>query len=100
MGNELGRAMVIENRAGAGGNIGAQAVAAAPADGHTLLLGGSPMITTALTSTDMGYDMIKDLTPVCSVMTLGSVLATSKPTGIASIHELKNRIASSEFVTY
>src|SRR5579864_5715592 len=56
MSKDLGSAIVIENRPGAGGNIGAQAAVAAQADGYTLLLGGLPMITSALTSTDMGYD--------------------------------------------
>ena len=96
----LGAAIVIENRPGAGGNIGAQAVAAAQPDGYTLLLGGLPMITSALTSTDIGYDMLKDLTPVCGAMTLDSVMVTSKVTGITSIRALKEKIASGAFVTY
>ncbi|MBV8109135.1 MAG: tripartite tricarboxylate transporter substrate binding protein, partial [Hyphomicrobiales bacterium] len=45
MSKNLGGSIVVENRPGAGGNIGAQAVAAAQADGYTLLLGGLPMIT-------------------------------------------------------
>jgi tripartite-type tricarboxylate transporter receptor subunit TctC len=100
MSKSLGSAIVIENRPGAGGNIGAQAAVAAQPDGYTLLLGGSPMITSALTSTDMGYDMFKDLTPVCGAMTLDSVLVTSKTTGIDSIKALKEKIASGAFVTY
>jgi tripartite-type tricarboxylate transporter receptor subunit TctC len=100
MSKNLGSAIVIENRPGAGGNIGAQAAVAAQADGYTLLLGGTPMITSALTSTDMGYDMFKDLTPVCGAMTLDSVMVTSKTTGIDSIKALKEKIASGAFVTY
>jgi tripartite-type tricarboxylate transporter receptor subunit TctC len=100
MSKNLGSAIVIENRPGAGGNIGAQAAVAAQADGYTLLLGGTPMITSALTSTDMGYDMFKDLTPVCGAMTLDSVMVTSKTTGIGSIKVLKEKIASGAFVTY
>jgi tripartite-type tricarboxylate transporter receptor subunit TctC len=92
--------IVVENRPGAGGNIGAQAVAAAQADGYTLVLAGLPMITSALTSTDMGYDMFKDLTPVCGAMALDSVLVTSKTTGIDSIGALKQKIASGAWVTY
>jgi len=100
MSNTLGGAIVVENRPGAGGNIGAQGVVAAQPDGYTLLLGGSPMITTTLTSTDMGFDMFKDLTPVCGAMTLDSVMVTSKATGIGSINALKEKIASGAFVTY
>src|SRR5437588_590692 len=54
MSKNLGGSVVVENRPGAGGNIGAQAVAAAPADGYTLLLGGLPMLTSMLTSADVG----------------------------------------------
>jgi tripartite-type tricarboxylate transporter receptor subunit TctC len=100
MSKTLGSAIVIENRPGAGGNIGAQAAVAAQPDGYTLLLGGSPMITSALTSTDIGYDMFKDLTPVCGAMTLDSVMVTSKTTGIDSIKALKEKIASGAWVTY
>jgi tripartite-type tricarboxylate transporter receptor subunit TctC len=96
----LGGSIAVENRSGAGGNIGAQAVAAAQADGYTLLLGGLPMITSTLTSPDIGYDMFRDLTPVCGAMTLDSVLVTSKSTGLASIAALKERIASGAWVTY
>lgn len=100
MSKDLGGAMVVENRPGAGGNIGAQTVAAASPDGYTLLLGGLPMITSALTNPDVGYDMFKDLTPVCGVMALDSVLVTSRSTGIASVGALKDKIASGTSVTY
>ena len=100
MSKNLGGSVVVENRPGAGGNSGAQAVAAAQADGYTLLLGGLPMITSTLTSADVGYDMFKDLTPVCGVMALESVLVASKSTAIASIAALKEKIASGAWVTY
>jgi tripartite-type tricarboxylate transporter receptor subunit TctC len=100
MSKNLGSPIVVENRPGAGGNIGAQVVVAAPADGYTLLLGGLPMVTSALTSPDVGYDMMKDLTPVCGAMALDSVLVTSKSTGIASIGALKDKIATGAKVNY
>lgn len=100
MSKNLSGPIVVENRPGAGGNIGAQVVVAAPADGYTLLLGGSPMITSALTSPNVGYDMRKDLTPVCGAMALDSVLVTSKSTGIGSIGALKDKIASGAPVNY
>jgi len=100
MSNDLGGATVVENRPGAAGNIGAQVVAGAQADGYTLLLGGLPMITSALTSSNLGYDMRKDLTPVCGVMALDSVLVSSKSTGIASISALKDKVASGASVNY
>ena len=99
MSKNLGGSIVVENRPGAGGNIGAQAVAVARADGYTLLFGGLPMITSALTSPNMGY-MLKDLTPVCGAMAFDSVLVSSKSTGIASILTLKDKIASGASVNY
>jgi tripartite-type tricarboxylate transporter receptor subunit TctC len=100
MSKDLGGSIVVENRPGGGGNIGAQAVVGAEADGYTLLFGGLPMITSALTSPDLGYDMFKDLTSVCGAMALDSVLVTSRSTGIASIAALKDKIASGAWVTY
>lgn len=64
----LGQPMVVENRAGAGGTVGSQAVAAAPADGYTLLMG---TIGTLAVSPSMyrrlPYDSDRDLTPVSRV---------------------------------
>jgi len=100
MSKSLGVAIVIENRPGAGGNIGVQAVVATQADGYTLLLGGLPMITSALTNAEVSYDIVKDLMPVCGAMSLDSVLVSSKVTGIDSINVLKNKIASGAWVTY
>src|SRR5204863_3924425 len=63
MSKNLGGSVVVENRPGAGGNIGAQAVAAAPADGYTLLLGGLPMLTSRLPSAGSGYGTGQALPP-------------------------------------
>jgi tripartite-type tricarboxylate transporter receptor subunit TctC len=96
----LGTSIVIENRVGAGGNIGTQAAAAAAPDGYTLVLGGLTTITATLTSKDAGYDLFKDLTPVCGAITFDSVLITSKATAIGSLMALKEKIASGGWVTY
>src|SRR5260370_27976721 len=53
MSKNLGGSIVVENRPGAGGNFGAQAVATAPPDGDTLLLRGLPMLTSMLTNADV-----------------------------------------------
>jgi tripartite-type tricarboxylate transporter receptor subunit TctC len=61
----LGQPVVIENRAGAGGNIGADSVAKAEADGHTLLVGtNGPAAINKLLYTDITYDSDRDLRPV------------------------------------
>jgi tripartite-type tricarboxylate transporter receptor subunit TctC len=62
----LGRAFVIENRTGAGGNIGTEAVVHAPADGYTLLLSG---LSGAFNATlyKLNFDFIRDLAPVACI---------------------------------
>jgi tripartite-type tricarboxylate transporter receptor subunit TctC len=63
----IGQPVLVENRAGANGNIGAEAVAKSPADGYTLLMssGGTVSINPHLYS-KMAYDPVKDLTPVAA----------------------------------
>lgn len=61
----LGQPFVVENRTGAGGNIGAEAVAKAPADGHTLLIGiNGPAAINKFLYSKLGYDSDRDLAPV------------------------------------
>jgi tripartite-type tricarboxylate transporter receptor subunit TctC len=72
LGKQLGQQVIIDNRGGAGGNIGAEAVAKAPADGYTLLMGALTSHATMATL-DKGrlrYDLIRDFAPV---MIVGSV---------------------------
>ena len=61
----LGQPFVVENRSGAGGNIGAEAVAKAPADGHTLLVAGNgPVAINKHLYKGLGYDPDRDLAPI------------------------------------
>lgn len=64
----IGQQVVVENRAGAGGMIGAQSVVRADADGHTLILAASPEVSIApVTVKAMTYDPLKDLQPITLV---------------------------------
>ena len=67
LGEALGQSVVVENRAGAGGNIGGDAVAKSPADGYTLLMssGGMVSINPALYP-KMPFDPTKDIVPVAA----------------------------------
>ncbi len=69
-----GQPVVIENRAGAGGNVGAAAVARAPADGYTLLLNASSHVINASLTENLPYDPIKDFTPISEVASYMLVL--------------------------
>ena len=70
-----GQPVVVENRPGAGGNTGADAVAKAPPDGHTIVVGtvGTHAINGALYS-KMPYDMVKDFAPVTLLATTPNML--------------------------
>ena len=69
--DSLGQSFIVENRTGAGGNIGAEAVAKAPADGYTLLIGiNGPAAINKFLYKSLPYDSDRDLQPV-------SLLATS-----------------------
>lgn len=75
---ELGQPFVVENRPGAGGTIGAAAVAAAPADGYTVLAGGNPEITVMPHLMDrLPYDPLRDLAPVVLAAYVPSVLVVN-----------------------
>lgn len=63
----LGQPVVVENRAGAGGNIGGEVVAKSPADGYTLLMSSGGMVSiNPFLYPKMPFDPVKDLTPVAS----------------------------------
>jgi tripartite-type tricarboxylate transporter receptor subunit TctC len=77
----LGVTIVVENRAGAGGLIAAQTVARAAPDGATLLWGGGTAITHAVMGRDPGYDVLRDFTPIATIVDNPALLAvrTSAP---------------------
>jgi tripartite-type tricarboxylate transporter receptor subunit TctC len=63
----LGQPFFIENRPGAGTNIGTEAVVRAPADGYTLLLCNSPAAINATLYNKLNFDFIRDITPVAAI---------------------------------
>jgi tripartite-type tricarboxylate transporter receptor subunit TctC len=63
----LGQPFVIENRAGAGQNIGTEAVVRAPPDGHTLLLVGPPAAINATLYDKLNFNFVRDIAPVASM---------------------------------
>lgn len=79
LGRSLGQTVVIDNRSGAGGNIGAAAVAKAPADGYTILLATTGQAATnKLMYKDITYDPQKDFAPVV-LIGRAPVLVSARP---------------------
>ena len=88
--DRLGQQFIVENRPGASGNIGTEAVARAPADGYTLLQIVTPHPINAALYTNLSFDFIRDIAPVIHVARLAyvvvvhpSVPATTLPEFIA-----------------
>ncbi len=86
---QLGQAVVIDNKPGAGGNIGADQVAKAAPDGHTLVMAtvGTHSINGALYS-KMPYDMVRDFTPVGHVASAPNLLVVNNDLPVKSVAEL------------
>jgi tripartite-type tricarboxylate transporter receptor subunit TctC len=73
----LGQPFVIENRPGAGTNIGTEAVVRAPADGYTLLLVGTPNAINATFYDKLNYNFIRDIAPVAGIVREPNVMVAN-----------------------
>jgi tripartite-type tricarboxylate transporter receptor subunit TctC len=70
----LGQQVVVENRAGAGGNVGSEAVANAPPDGYTLLLCSVANSISQTLYDKLGYDFVRDFAPVAAISRAPNVM--------------------------
>lgn len=87
----LGQPVIVENRPGAGGNIGTGMVAKAAPDGYTLLFTiNGPLVTAPTLSRHLGYDPVRQLAPVTLVATSPNVLVVDAR---LPVHNLKEFIA-------
>ncbi|QHE88134.1 tripartite tricarboxylate transporter substrate binding protein [Hydrogenophaga sp. BPS33] len=84
----LGRPVVVENRTGASGNIGAEAVARAAPNGSTVLIAASTLATGAMLQPSSTFEATKDLAPVMLMGWSRLVLVTHTGTGFKSIDDL------------
>lgn len=89
MTNDLGKSVVVDNRAGAGGNIGAAMAARAPADGYTLFMGtvGTHAINQALYK-KLPFDPVKDFAPMTRVANVPNLLVANPNQPFRSVQEL------------
>lgn len=89
LGARLGQSVVIDNRPGAGANVGAELAARAAADGYTLLMG--PASVYAISATlypRLNYDLVRDLAPVCLIANVPHVLVVNSELPVKSVVEL------------
>ncbi len=88
LGDALGRPVVIENRGGAGGNIGIAAAARAPADGYTLLVCSSAYVVNPSLYAQAAYDPFKDFVPVMVIGASPNVFVVPAQSAIKTLPEL------------
>jgi tripartite-type tricarboxylate transporter receptor subunit TctC len=84
----MGQSIIVENRGGAGGNIGMQMVARAEPDGYTLLLTSTAIAVNPALSRNLGYDPIKDFSPVSELVNQPNIIVVNTKAGITSIADL------------
>src|SRR5262245_26008896 len=85
---QLGQPIVVENRTGAGGTIGSNAVAKAEPDGYTLLAHSNALTVSPAIYSNLPYDTVSDFTPVAVFGTLPAVLIISPEKGFKTIQEM------------
>ena len=88
MGQSLGQTLVIDNRGGASGTIGAAAVAQAAADGYTVMIQSSSHTVNPSTFAKLPYDTLRDFAGVTPISSLPNALVISPSKNIKTLQEL------------
>ena len=87
MGEDLGQTVVVENRAGGGGNIGTGAVSRAAPDGYTVVLATTTQLINQFLSRDLSYNLFTDLVPVALIADAPEVLAVTGKLPVKTLPE-------------
>jgi len=95
MSGALGQSIVIDNRSGASGTVGAAAAARAPADGYTFVMLATPTLLASHLYGPTGYDIFKNFTPVGSVYDLPIVLVVN-PKSLPDVNGVQDLIAKAK----
>jgi tripartite-type tricarboxylate transporter receptor subunit TctC len=83
-----GQSVVIDNRTGAGGHIGAELAARSPPDGYTLLVAGAPHAIGMSLYKKLGYDLAKDLAPISNLATYPSAIVVHPSLPVKTVKDL------------
>ena len=89
-----GTSVIIENKPGAGGNIGAEYIARSKPDGYNLLIGATSLANAPAMTKNMRYDVTSDFEPISLLATTPLVLMVSNKSGIKTVPELIARLKS------
>src|ERR1700759_3451421 len=85
--DRLGQQFIVENRAGASGNIGTETVAKAPADGYTLLQIVTPNVINATLYSNLNFDFMRDIAPVICAAKLAYVVVVNPSVPVNTLPE-------------
>ncbi|MEO7742068.1 MAG: tripartite tricarboxylate transporter substrate binding protein [Usitatibacter sp.] len=88
LGERLGKTVIVENRAGANGIIGADAAAKSAADGYTFLAASNGQVVNVVLKKDMPYDLMRDLVPVVNMAVMPNVLGVHPSQPMKTLKEV------------
>lgn len=97
---ELKVPVVIENKGGAGGNIGTGLVARAKPDGYTVVIASNQVVINTSLYTDVGFDLHKDLRPVSMIADVQFLLVSNPATGLKQASDVIERVKGGALINH
>lgn len=93
LGERLGQSVIVENKAGAGGNVGTEYAVKQPADGYTIVMGNiGPLAVNPSLYPNLPYDPQRDLLPVVMLMSVPNLLVVNPDLPVRSVKELASYV--------